>query len=92
MPKPKKQKVVMSEINLVRAVLSGGITSTFPDKKELSTFRCTIPAHYNFDCPGRTDPRSRQGYYRRAISLEHAIQQLEREFPGDKFEGELWNK
>ena len=53
-------------------------------------WRCTRPGYYQADCPGRTNPRSRQGHYIRAPTEEVARLVMNRDYPGEKIDVERW--
>jgi len=48
-------------------------TATAPvTPRSCSEWRCTYPDIYDSDCPGRDDPRARQGHYVLAYTSEQA--------------------
>ena len=53
-------------------------------------WRCTRPGYYQADCPGRTNPRSRQGHYIRAPNEEVARLIMNRDYPGEEIDVERW--
>lgn len=49
----------------------------------MKEFRCTRAIPYLADCPGRDDPRSRQGYYVAAEDERSALVEMTKRFPDD---------
>ena len=59
----------------------------------MNEYRMTRPDVYTADCPGRTKPRERQGYYIHATDDSSAHGQMRRRFPEDsRFDCELWKE
>ena len=46
-------------------------------------FRCTRPNVYSGDCPGKTDPTTRQGHYVFADDIPTAVAHMAEMFPDD---------
>lgn len=59
----------------------------------MNQYRCTRNAPYvAVDCPGRKDPKARQGHYIRAENTEEALKIMTLTFPKDRegFTVSLW--
>lgn len=63
----------------------------------VNEYRCTRPAVYQCNCPGRTNLGAREGHYIRATSEAAARQRMAEKFPEDAqagfgFDVQLWKK
>ena len=62
-------------------------------KFQTKEWRCTRPTLYTSDCPGRDNPRARQGHYIAADSPREARAIMADRFPDDggNFDMSLWS-
>ena len=56
----------------------------------MKEFRCTRPNLYDRDTQGHNDTATRQGYYIQAQTAVIARRIMERRFPGENIDVDLW--